>query len=43
MSMTQCVVPLAALTAGPYSLELGEAIVAKVKATNNYGASEYSD
>jgi hypothetical protein len=39
---TQCIVPLAALTASPYELNLGEGIFAKVIATNVKGDSAAS-
>jgi hypothetical protein len=43
LSNTHCEVPLAALTASPYDLELGEGIFAKVIATNIKGDSSASN
>lgn len=43
VTATQCTVPLLTLQAAPFSLLLGDSIIATVTATNKYGESAQSD
>lgn len=43
IALTECSVPIASLTAAPYSLSFGNSIFAKVVAINYYGESDESD
>jgi hypothetical protein len=43
MAATECTVPLATLTAAPFSLALGDLINIKVSAYNAYGESPLSE
>lgn len=40
--MTQCIVPLSTIIVAPYSLQLGDDILARVVAINAYGDSVVS-
>lgn len=42
VTVTECTIPLATLTAEPFSLQLDESIDFKVMAHNTYGSSEFS-
>jgi len=41
--MTSCTIPLSVLTAAPFSLTLGETIIAEIAAGNLYGTSAFSN
>jgi len=41
--MTSCTIPLSVLTAEPFSLTLGETVIAQVAAGNLYGTSAFSN
>ena len=42
VSTTQCIIPLSTLMAEPFNLALGDSVDLMIKATNQYGSSEYS-